>query len=56
LVAPSIFAPQGSLRLPEWDRSAYLLAGVIAATTRRMVAALAVRLSVLNISTVLAVR
>jgi branched-subunit amino acid transport protein len=54
LVAPSIFAGQGSLGLPGWHGLAYLSAAIMAAVTRRMVASLVVGLVVLALTTLLA--
>jgi branched-subunit amino acid transport protein len=41
LVAPSILAPAGRISLPGWELAAYLLAGLVAAGTRRLLLALA---------------
>ena len=53
LVAPSIFAPDGHLGLPGWPGIAFVVAGLVAATTRRMVTALAAGLIVLVLTTTL---
>ena len=50
LVAPSIVAPEGRLTAPGWESAGYLLAGLIAATTRRMVRALAVGMAALVVA------
>ena len=40
LVAPSIVAPAGRPAAPGWDQAAYLVAFVVAASTRRMLPSL----------------
>jgi branched-subunit amino acid transport protein len=45
LVAPSIVAPAGHLQAPGWEIVGYVLGGIVAATTRHMVGALAVGLA-----------
>jgi branched-subunit amino acid transport protein len=47
LVAPSILARDGHVSMPSWELVAYLLAGLVAATTRRLVAPLGVGLGAL---------
>ena len=47
LVAPSIVAPDGQIIAPRWEWAGYLAAGVIAATTRHMLGALAAGAAVL---------
>jgi branched-subunit amino acid transport protein len=53
LVAPAILAPDGRFSVPGWQLAAYVLAAVVAATTRRMVAALAAGLAALVLVTLL---
>jgi branched-subunit amino acid transport protein len=53
LVAPSIVAPAGHLQVPGWEVVGYLLGGIVAATTRRMVGALAVGMAGILLAAVL---
>lgn len=41
LVAPSILAPGGRITIPGWELAAYLVAGFVAAVSRRLVLPLA---------------
>jgi branched-subunit amino acid transport protein len=53
LVAPSIVAPAGRISMPGWELAAYLLAGLVAAVTRRLLVALAAGATALVLVTLL---
>jgi branched-subunit amino acid transport protein len=56
LVAPSILAPAGRVGLPGWELAAYVVAGLVAVVTRRLVAALAAGATALVVVTLLQTR
>jgi branched-subunit amino acid transport protein len=56
LVAPSILAPAGRVSLPGWELAAYVVAGLVAIVTRRLVVALVAGAAVLVLVTLLQAR